>query len=502
MTAKHLLIGLASFLFAAAQGVAGERGSDFTGTVTVVHVNDIHTHIRENETAIGYAKIARFARDMKAQNPNTLFLDNGDTFSGTEYAQMDKAESLVPIFNAVGFDCMVTGNHDFSFGSQHLLKLAGMLDYPVLCANMVKKDTGKPIFPEYLIKVLPNGMRVAIIGITTPTSAAMGAADLKYIDGIAEANRLVAEVKDKADLIIGLCHVGDTPGDALTTMMMAQDVKGLNLIIDGHSHTRLPEGRWDNGILVAQTGEYCQNIGIVDLTFDKGKLVDSKARLISREEAEHLPEDPAVAKLVEDFNEKSDKHFAEVVGDTTVHLDGTRVNIRTGETNAGSFFADVMTKSAGAEIGMYKAGPIGGDIPPGPITRRDLTALARVNSMIIVKEVKGRDIVEFLNFSSKSFPKASGNFQQVSGLSYTLDPEAEGDKVVEVFVGGKPIEPDREYTVATIMGSDEEPGLVNGKFVREVEYSMELLYRYIKDHSPINPETKGRISVAKPVEAN
>ena len=372
-----LLWALGLLFGAAGVEMSALAAGSFTGTVTILHVNDVHTSINETAKAIGYAKIAGFAAQMKAKNPNTLFLDGGDSFSGTENAAVDNAVSLVPILNSVGFDAMVTGNNDYPFGTDHLLKLAGMVNYPVLCANMVKKDSGKPILPGYRIFTLANGTKAAVIGLTTPVSAAMGAADLMYVNALEAGRKLVNELKPQADVIIGLFHVGDTEGDPMTSVMLAKGIPGLDVIIDGHSHTRLPEGRMEGGILIAQTGEYGENIGVIDLTYENGRLVGSKARLISRKEADGLPVKAETARLIADFNVMSSKHFAQVVGETKVELVGARNLIRTKETNLGSFYADVMRKAAGADVGMFKAGPIGGQIPPGPITRKDLVAIAR-----------------------------------------------------------------------------------------------------------------------------
>lgn len=468
--------------------------SDFSGVVTLIHVNDVHTHIYEDDKAIGYAKIAGFVEQMKQENLNTLFLDNGDTFSGTEASAMDKAESLVSIYNTIGFDVMTTGNHDYSYGTEHLLRLAGAVDYPVICGNMVKKDTDETILDSYILKELPGGLTVGIIGLTTPTSASMGASDLKYVDAVKVGQKLVDEVRPQADLVVVLGHVGDTEGDAMTSDKIVNEVEGIDVFIDGHSHTLLSEGKVVNDTLIAQTGEYCQNIGVVDLTFESGRLVDSKARLVTKEESADLPVKEETAQLIETFREKSEAYFAEVVAETMVHMIGTSPEIRTGETNTGSWYADVMTAAAGAELGMFKAGPIGGDIPAGPITRKDVVAINRVNSQIIVKEATGADIIEFLNYSLGTYPEPSGSFQQVSGISFVLDPEQTGEKLFDVKVNGEPIDLERAYTIATIMGSDEEPGMVNATRVKELEFSMDIMYKYLEEHPMISPQTDGRIT--------
>lgn len=481
---------------------ANEGPSNYTGSVNIVHINDIHGYVSEDNSAIGFAKMAGFYDQKAAENPNTLFLDAGDCFSGSTSTSIDQGESVVPILNSVGIDAMVAGNHDFNYGTEQLLKLAGMVNYPVLSANMVYKETDENILDGYEIMTLDNGMKVAVIGLTTPVAESMGAANVKYVDAIETCQDLVDELKPQVDLVIALTHLGDAEGGDMTSVMLANEVTGLDLIIDGHSHTELPEGRVENGVLIAQTGEYSHNIGLVELAFEDGELVDSTAQLITKANAADLPEKEETAGLVAELEATSSAYFSEVIGSTSVKLDGTRNAIRTGETNLGSLFADVMREAAGAEIGLFKAGIIGGEIEPGDITRGNLVEIARVNSLVIVKEVTGADILEFLNYYLSPFPNASGEFQQISGISYVIDPDLTEDKVFNVMVDGQPLDLDRVYTVATVLGSNDGPGMANGTLMGEVDFTMSIMEEYIKNNSPINCGTDGRISTGtKPAAA-
>lgn len=469
--------------------------NDFTGTVTIIHVNDVHTHVDASETAIGYARLAGFYEQAKSENPNTILLDAGDTFSGTPNALIDYSNSIIPILNTVGFDVMVTGNHDYAFGSKQLLKLAGLLDYPVISGNIVYKDSDKPLFDGYTILTLANGMKVGVVGLTHFTAQVMGAADVKYTDPVAVGQKLVDELEPQVDFIIGLLHIGVGEDGHANSVTIANEVKGIDVIIDGHTHTVLPEGRVENGILIAQAGEYGKYIGVVDLTFENGKLVESKARLISKEEAAGLPEKKATAAALASFNALSKDYLAQVVGETTVALgESSRDVIRTQETALGSFYADVMTKAAGADIGMFNTGVIGGNFGPGKITMADLATITRTDSLIIVKEMTGADVLAFINYCDVSYPKSSGIFVQVSGIAFMLDPELEKDKVFNVKVGGNDIDLTKTYSVALLLGATDYPGAVNGKMVKEVDFTLNILKEYMAEHPVISPATDGRIA--------
>jgi 5'-nucleotidase len=513
-------------------------------SVDIVHVNDMHTYVGESDSSIGYAKIAGYYELIANENASTLFLDAGDCFFGTKNGVYDKAESLMPIVRSMGIHAMVTGNHEYTYGTEWLLHLTGMLDHPVLCANMVYKGgeekpldgytvktlangaqigekDGQP-FAGYVVKTLANGIKVGIIGLTTPVSASMGATDVSYIDAVAVAQYLVGELRPKVDLVIALCHIGDAKGDPMTTDMIANGVEGIDVIIDGHSHTRLSEGKMVNGVLVAQTGEYCNNIGMVKLIFKGKDFVSGKASLISKADVIDLdiPAKAETKALVDEFLEKSAPYFEKVVGYTAVELNGARNDIRTAETNAGSFYADVMTEAASVALakelgdgvkvdaGLYKAGPIGGTPGPtdgktvAPITLGNIADLARVDSLIIVKKASGADVLEFLNFSLETYPVQSGSFQQVSGITFTLDPKATepAGKLSDVKIGGLPLDPGKDYYIATIMGSNDEPGLRNGELAAEAGYSSEILVEYLSANhatpeTALNAGTDGRINI-------
>lgn len=497
------IVATALFTLAVTGGVwaKAKTGNNYTGNVTIIHVNDIHTYVDASDTAIGYAKLAGFYEQAKNTNPNTLLLDAGDTFSGTPNALIDYSESLIPVLNTIGFNVMVTGNHDYAFGSKQLLKLAGMLNYPVISGNIVYKDTGKPLFNGYTILTLDNGMKVGIIGLTHFTAQVMGAADVKYTDPIATAQKLVDEVKPQVDLVIGLLHIGMGEDGNVNSLMVARQVKGLDVIIDGHTHTVLPEGHVENGVLIAQTGEYGKYIGVVDLAFKNGQFTNATARLISKDEAANLPEKADVAAALAKFKSMSEGWLLQVMGETTVKLgESSRDVIRTQETALGSFYADVMTQAAGAEVGMFNTGVIGGDFGPGKITMAELASITRTDSLIIAKEMTGADIMEFINYCDKAYPKSSGIFVQVSGIAFSLDPDLDQDKVFNVTINGKALDLKQTYTVALILGATDYPGAINGKLIKEVDFTLNILKDYMSKNPVISPVVDGRITAGtKPV---
>ena len=469
--------------------VTSPKGYD--GKIQVVHVNDMHTYLDDTGKNMGYAKAASFYNKAKAENENTIFLDAGDCFFGTANGTVDQGEWMVPIVNTMGITAMVTGNHEYTYGTAQLLKLTNLLDHPTLCANIVYRENepkaGEQPFASYEIKTLPNGMKIGIIGLTTPTSESMGAADIMYVDAVKRAKETVAELKGKVDMTIPLCHIGHNDS-IMNTTMIADEVEGLDLIIDGHSHLALQNGDRDNktNTLIAQTGEYSENIGLVTVDVKDDKMKDAKAQLYSASEVSEMGISPKAQtqNLIDKFNAYSKTFFAEIVGSTEVELNGASADIRTKETNMGNLYADVMRAETGADIGLFKVGPISTVVTPiGDITKKDLANMTRVDSLIIKKSVKGQDIIDFLNYSLASWPSASGSFQQVSGITFKIDENAvpgESKKIFDIKVNGSEIDLEKEYSVATILGSNEENGMREGTLIQSYDFSNTIMNNYIQ----------------------
>ena len=213
ITKRTLLIASTALAGVAALGTAS-LAADFTGTVTIVHINDVHAHIDGTDTQIGYPKIAGFVEQTRAENPNTLFLDAGDAIAGDPYASIDRGLGFLPILNTLGIDAMTAGNSEFAYGSDHLKTFAAGLSYPLLVDNMVYTATGEPFSEGFTLVELPNGMTAGIVGVTTHQSGVMASTDLEYVDAVAATERLVGEATEAgADFIVGLLHLGELEED-------------------------------------------------------------------------------------------------------------------------------------------------------------------------------------------------------------------------------------------------------------------------------------------------
>lgn len=474
--------------------------------ITIIHTNDTHSRLVGDKTYIGFAKIAALIKQAKAENPNTLVLDAGDTLHGMPIVNISKGENAIKVLEAAGFDYMTLGNHDFNYGKDRLLELKAMTTVGMISANILDKD-GKNLFTPYVIKEM-NGIKVGIFGLTSPetynkTSPA-NVIGLTFENPIETAKKMVQELDSKTDLIIGLVHLGLDKGSEFTSEKLAQEVAGIDVIIDGHSHTLLKEGLTVNNTLIAQTFEHDKNLGKVEITLQNKKVTNKTAKLINVSETTNVAADEEITKLIDKINADNAPTFAKVLTNTDIYLDGVRANVRAKETNLGNLSADAVRAASGADIGFVNGGNIRVELQPGDITFGKLAELFPFGNTVQVKKITGEDLVKVLEISVQAYPETQGGFLQVSGMKFEFDPsKPAGSRVTMVEVGGAKLDKAKYYTVAINdflgIGGDGYDVFKKYPIHSEVGTYEEVFAQYLNSNGTKGSEVSGRISVKAPV---
>ncbi len=425
-----------------------------TGTsITILHTNDTHSKIDEGKyDGMGFAKVAEKVNAVRAENPNTLLLDGGDILHGTTFATLEEGASTLKIMNAMKYDAMTAGNHDFNYGSEHLVELSKDATFPILGAN-VKKADGSPLLGEYVIKEF-DGVKVAIFGISSPETVYKTHPDnvkgLTFEDPIETAKAMVKELDGKADVLVALTHIGLDDETLVKSSDLANAVPELDIIIDGHSHSDLPEGLLVNGVLIAQTGEYTKNVGIINLTVEDGKVISKTASHYTKEDSADKEGDAVITALIDDIKAEQSKITSVVLSSTKTVLDGERDQVRAGETNLGNLIADAMLYETGADIALTNGGGIRASIQVGDITKGDVITVLPFSNYIVTKDVKGSDIKAAIENGVDSYPGTKGAFPHVAGISYTIDANLPaGARVTALTMDGITLDMNKTYTLAT-----------------------------------------------------
>lgn len=489
-----MVLGMSTFAMDTA--MSGEK------EIIVVHTNDTHARLEEGKYAgMGFDKIATYVRNLRAEGKNVLLLDAGDTFHGQTIATISKGASVAQTLNRMEYDAMTAGNHDFNYGQDRLVELNKLTTFPILTSN-VKKADGNTLCDEYIIKEV-DGVKVGIFGIATPETTYMthpkNVEGLTFEDPIASSKMMVDKLEaEGVDMIIALTHVGLDESSKVLSSAIAEQVDGIDLIVDGHSHTVLKEGLKVNDTLIAQTGEYDKNLGIVTIKLMDNKVKDMSAMLLSKEEAAALDSDPEIEILFGKLKEANEKITSVIVAESPILLDGERQDVRTGETNLGNLIADAMINESGADIAFTNGGGIRASIKPGQISKGDIITVLPFGNYIVTKQVKGSDIKAALEHGVMDYPATKGAFPHVAGIKVTYDPSRPvGDKVTSIMFKGMPLEMDKAYNFVTndflAVGGDGYEMFADYPVAGEFKGLDEALIDYMPMANFSNVKVEGRI---------
>ncbi|MDE2237784.1 MAG: metallophosphatase, partial [Elusimicrobia bacterium] len=265
--------------------------------LTIVHTNDIHGWIMARPSKRDHGRLeggaAALASLYKKQRGPKLLVDAGDWFQGTPEGTVSKGQASVDVFNAMGYDLVEVGNHDFDLKEARLKQLVARLKMPVLGANVYERKTHRrvPYLTPWIIKKI-HGVKIGFFGLLTTNMPRLtfpaNIAGLEFRGEVAEARDDVAALKRLgATVVILIDHVGfASPGDAPFTsdQVIAREVPGIDMIIGGHSHTFLRRPYRDpvNGTMVVQAGAYLTVAGVATLDIDgkTGKVLHKSDRLV------------------------------------------------------------------------------------------------------------------------------------------------------------------------------------------------------------------------------
>ncbi|MFQ5905192.1 MAG: bifunctional metallophosphatase/5'-nucleotidase, partial [bacterium] len=452
-------------------------------------------HSGDAGTVGGIARIAalieRTREEMESTGGKVLLVCAGDILQGTPMSLVFKGEPDVRVMNIMRFDAMVIGNHEFDYGQENLKRLMGIASFPVISANIAVGSTGELFAADYIINSYDN-LRVAIFGLTTSetpvTTHPDNVKDLEFLPPIDVARKLVPVLRDKADVVIALTHLGYE-----IDRRLALEVPGIDVIVGGHSHTRVESPAIENGSLVCQAYQYGICLGRADLHLRRGRVVSSEGVLLSVDNT--VSADKEVATLVSDYAARLDKEFDRVVGVASVRLNGDRESVRSRETNLGDLVADVMRLRSGTDLALTNAGGIRASIDEGEITIREILTALPFGGELVTLTLTGRQIVKIVNRAAGVRP-GSGAFLQVSGISFDMHKR----KATNIQIAGEPVDEKRNYRVATndflASGGDGYSVFKRGSDYYNTGLKInDLVAGYIRDKGRVGREVEHRIVI-------
>lgn len=475
--------------------------------LTILHVNDMHGQILprieknvDKKYPVGGAEyLARMIEDERKKNPGgTLLLAAGDMFQGSPVSNIFHGKPVIEIMNALNFDAMVLGNHEFDWGLSVLRSLRSEARFPFLAANITdRKDLPPPGMKPFIL-LEKEGLKLAIIGVTTPQARYTTRPDLMKDVRVNNPETILPEMIRQAQgqgarFIIVLSHLGLDED-----RMLAEKVPGIHVIVGGHSHTAVATPVTAGKTIIVQAGSYGSEMGILNLWLDRetGKVLRyTKGRVLKKiSAAPGRPYEEKIAKIVSRYNDQIKEEFSRVIGETVMDL----ARCPDGESSLGNLVADAMRNATGADMAFQNLGSIRTDIPAGKITLAQAYTVLPFDDVLITMDLRGSQILTFLERNAVS----RRGFIQVSGIKVHYDPNRpEGSKLREVLAGGRPIEPEKVYRVTTndflAAGGDRCGIFKEGKNIVYGGPSRDAFVSYLEKNSPIHARLDGRISITQ-----
>ncbi|WP_462408487.1 bifunctional metallophosphatase/5'-nucleotidase [Neobacillus sp. Marseille-QA0830] len=457
------------------------NGNGSTFDLTIMHTNDTHAHLDN------IARRITAIKKMRSQKPNNLLMDAGDVSSGTVYFSEFHGLADLEFMNLAGYDAMTFGNHDFDRGTGPLANFIKGADFPFVDANVdlskganlsgrfhdeITERPENGLVYKGMIRVV-NGEKIGIFGLTTAETLVISnpGPDVVFNNYIEKAKQTVAALKAKgANKIIALSHLGFDDGGGDNDLTLAKEVEGIDVIVGGHSHTKLEAPVVDQTgaepTIIVQANEYGKYLGTLNVTFDQnGKVIGHDGKLIDIDRKTNqgyvISDDPKAAQILEKkYKPAVEEKQRTIIGTTTVDLIGGRPDARVRETNLGNLMTDAILAKAktidpDTVMAVQSGGGIRTSIPAGKITLANVLELMPFGTSLAIIKLTGIEIKQALEFSVKDAPKPFGGFLQVSGMRFTYDSrKPPGQRVQSIVVkeNGRhyvPMNPAKTYHVAT-----------------------------------------------------
>lgn len=432
--------------------------------IVILYDNDVHCSVD------GYANMAALKAEKLRQTPYVTLTSSGDFVQGGSLGAASKGGYIVEIMNAVGYDLVTLGNHEFDFGIPRLKELTGQLTAKTLCCNLIDLKADKRMYDPYTIISYGN-RKVAFIGVATPYSFNSSTPAYFQDDKGNYVYSLCADIfydnvqnfiddarAQGADYVVAMTHLGDdVTYDPINAHALAANTIGLDVILDGHSHNTVPslmlKGKDGKPVIYTQTGAHFENIGVLTIT-PEGKVSTQLVPL-----KDFTAKDPKVEAVIAQKKQEYAERGARKIGHSEVLLPAKDENgdwlVRKYETTLGDFCADAFRYFLGTDIAMVGGGSIRADLPAGDVTYDSVFNVFPFNNRVCTATLTGKQILEVLEFGVAAYPADFGGFLHVSGLKYTFDPSVESPVVYDINKAFVRIDPgDRRISNVQVLNKE------------------------------------------------
>lgn len=449
------------------QGVVKTDADTKDFDLYIVHTNDVHGHLDSNGTTeIGYPKFATLLKVGKelAHN-NVLVLDAGDFSSGTNLVNSFNGEPAYTCLEMAGYDALTPGNHEFDYDQSVVENEAQKTDSTKIISANILDDKGNLVFQPYEIYQY-NGFKVAVIGLITPDTktAAKFVKGLTFVNPLdyqEEAQRAIDSAHEIADYVVVLGHFGNDTTASVTSEEICQNIDGIDLFIDGHSHQINNEVV--NGTLIVQTGSHFENIGVVDVSVRDGKAVQSNETLIKASDVldcensplaqsvgiAAIPDDADLAMYIDHVAQTVESLLGKVIANIPATLAGDRASVRTKSMPLGTLVAKAMTAETGADVSFINGGNLRSDLTKGDVTIGDVQNVLPYGNTLVTVQMTGAALKQAFEDGYASIPEPQGKFTQTDAKVIYNKFAPSGSRIQLILINNTMLDENALYTVCT-----------------------------------------------------
>jgi 2',3'-cyclic-nucleotide 2'-phosphodiesterase / 3'-nucleotidase len=509
--------------------------------ITLLATTDLHGNLLPYDyytaqpASRGLAKIATLIQAARAESPNNLLIDCGDTIQGTpmeavhqQYVQHGDGippphDPMMLAMNAIGYDAMVVGNHEFNFGLKNLAWARADAHFPWISSNIVTAAGGtvEPFAP-YFIKTVA-GVRIAIVGVTTPLIPDWEAEEhyrgYRFELGVDAVRRTVAEVREREhpDIVIVAAHAG-LDGDAKENMVreIATGVRGIDAIVFGHSHQQLASLQIGD-VLLMQPKNWGISLGEMDFVLEPKetsgwKIVSKSSRLIPV--TPDTAADPKIVEIGRPYHELAERYLSTAVAEAPVSLDSRLARVE--DSALIDAIQQVQLYYSKADVSFASSFNARVSVPQGPVTIRQIAALYIYENQLYVLEGNGKMVRDALENSARYYNTCASdcshgplinsqvigyNYDMAEGVEYEIDlTQPPGQRIRNLRWHGKPLDDNQPLRIAVNnyrAGGSAGYSMFRGAKVvwRSPDEIRDLVIQYYSEHKtlPTHPENNWRV---------
>ncbi|MBT8458108.1 MAG: multifunctional 2',3'-cyclic-nucleotide 2'-phosphodiesterase/5'-nucleotidase/3'-nucleotidase [Boseongicola sp.] len=516
---KHMMTGGAILALS-----AGAAMADFS--ITILHTNDFHSRFEpisrfdsgcgeddnlEGKCFGGSARMMTAIETAKERTDNWLLVDGGDQFQGTLFYQYYKGAAAAEMMNKMGYDAMTVGNHEFDDGPEVLRGFVNNTNFPILMSNA--DISGEPLLDGAIQKstvIAKGGERIGLIGLTpqdTDELASPGP-NVTFTDPVSAVQAEVDKLTEMGvNKIVVLSH-----SSYQVDLRVAEGTTGVDVIVGGHSNTLLsnvnaraagPYPTMVGDTAVVQAYAYGKYLGELKVVFDDEGVISSATGepiLLDR----FVSEDDGTKARVAELAAPLDEIRNTVVASAAAPIEGDRSVCRVEECPMGNLVADAMlerVKDQGIQIAFANSGGIRASIDGGEVTMGEVMTVLPFQNTLSTFQATGQVVIDALENGVSQVEDVAGRFPQVAGMSYTWNSAAEpGSRIVEVLVGGEPIDPAATYGIVTnnyVRNGGDGYKMFSSEAMNAYDFGPDLadvLAEYMAEIAPANPMVEGRIT--------